>query len=115
MSADEKPIAWVGSAYNDLLAFPATARREVGHNLGLVQNGLMPEDFKPMEQIGPGTYEIQVRSTEGGQVIHRVFYVAKFPEAVYVLHAFQKNTRATSIHDIEVGRARYNVVLRHRH
>jgi phage-related protein len=86
----------------------------VGHNLGLVQNGLMPEDFKPMEQVGPGSYEIRVRTTEGGQVIHRVFYVAKFPEAVYVLHAFQKNTRATSMHDIDVGRSRYNAVLRHR-
>jgi len=94
------------------VAFPAAARREVGHNLGLAQNGLIPEDFKPMEQVGPGTYEIRVWTTEGGQVIHRVFYVSKFPEAVYVLHAFQKNTRATSMHDIDVGRSRYRSPFR---
>ena len=114
MSADEKPIAWIGSSYRDTLAFPASARREVGHNLGLVQNGMMPEDFKPMEQVGAGTYEIRVKTDEGGQVIHRVFYVAKFPEAVYVLHAFQKNSQTTSKHDIEVGRERYRTMLKSR-
>ena len=114
ISADEKPIAWIGSSYRDILAFPASARREVGHNLGLAQNEMMPQDFKPMEQVGPGTFEIRVRSEEGGQVIHRVFYVARFPEAVYVLHAFQKNSQRTSRHDIEVGRERYGAMLKSR-
>ena len=45
---------------------------------------------------------------------HRVFYVAKFPEAVYVLHAFRKTTRETSRHDKEVGKARYSEMLQYR-
>ena len=40
-----------------------------------------------MPQIGRGVYEIRIRVEEG---IFRTIYIAKFEEAVYVLHAFQK-------------------------
>lgn len=46
---------------------------------------------------------------------HRVIYVAKFPEAVYVLHAFEKKTRQTSRINVEVAVARYKQLLRERH
>ncbi len=112
--ADEKPIQWIGSSYRDLCGFPREARRQAGHSLGLVQHGLMPTDFKPFEEIGPGTYEIRISTEEGGNVQHRVFYVARFPEAVYVLHAFRKTTRETSEQDKRVGRARYKEMLQDR-
>ncbi|NOT57996.1 MAG: type II toxin-antitoxin system RelE/ParE family toxin, partial [Deltaproteobacteria bacterium] len=57
-----------------------------GTELQSVQRGENPNDFKPMPTIGSGVHEIRVRT----EVEHRVFYVAKFDEAVYVLHAFQK-------------------------
>ncbi len=112
--ADEKPIRWIGSSYRDLCDFPREARRQAGHSLGLVQHGLLPADFKPFEELGPGTYEIRIRTTEGGTLQHRVFYVAKFPEAVYVLHAFRKTSRETSAHDKQLGRARYKEMLQDR-
>jgi phage-related protein len=37
---------------------------------------------------------------------HRVFYIARFPEAVYVLHACEKRTRRTRQADLELARAR---------
>lgn len=74
----------------------------------------MPEDFKLFEEVGPGTYEIRISTGESGNVQHRVFYVAKFPEAVYVLHAFRKTTQETSRHDREVGRARYREMMQDR-
>jgi len=37
-------------------------------------------------------------------------YVAKFEEAVYVLHCFQKKTQATSLHDKRIAQARYRAV-----
>jgi phage-related protein len=40
----EKEIRWVGSAYDDLLAFPNDARKETGFQLGKVQAGLEPAD-----------------------------------------------------------------------
>lgn len=103
----EKPIRWMGSARRDLAAFPDEARRAVGYNLRLVQNGLMPEDWKPVETVGAGTYEIRVKSPPPDAAQYRVFFVAKFEEAVYVLHAFEKKSRKTSRHDLELGRARY--------
>jgi phage-related protein len=42
---------------------------------------------------------------------HRVFYVAKFEEAVYVLHAFEKRSRKTSRQDLETGRTRYGHIV----
>ena len=38
-------------------------------------------------------------------------YVAKFEEAVYVLHCFQKKTQATSKQDKDVAAARYRAVV----
>ena len=42
-----------------------------------------------MFAVGSGAYEIRVRVL--GEC--RVMYVAKFDDAVYVLHAFQKKTQ----------------------
>jgi phage-related protein len=63
----------------------------------------MPTDFKPMPAVGKGVYEIRVR-LDGAW---RVLYVAKFQEAVYVLHVFQKKTQKTAKEDIEVARRNY--------
>src|ERR1039457_5336389 len=90
---DEKQIRWVGSAYDDLLAFPKDARKEAGFQLGKVQAGLEPDDWKPFDQVGAGTREIRIREASG---IYRAMYVAKFEEAIYVLHCFQKKTQVTA-------------------
>ena len=38
-------------------------------------------------------------------------YVAKFEEAVYVLHCFRKKTQATSKQDKDIATARYRAVV----
>jgi phage-related protein len=106
-----KPIEWMGSSRKDLRAFPAEARREAGHDLFLVQKGKPPRDWKPMQSVGPGASEIRIRTWSGGRLEHRVVYVAKFREAVYVLHAFQKRTPATASQDLETARERYREML----
>jgi phage-related protein len=63
-----------------------------------------------MPSVGPGVVEIRVHS-EGE---FRVLYVAKFAEAVYVLHAFEKHTRGTRHLDLELGRKRLADVMRWR-
>ncbi len=47
----EKEIRWVGSAYQDLLAFAQDVRREAGFQLGKVQCGLEPDDWKPLSAV----------------------------------------------------------------
>lgn len=106
--SDEKEIRWVGSAYDDLLAFPDDPRRSAGFQLGKVQVGLDPDDWKPFDDVGAGTKEIRIREASG---IYRVMYVAKFEEAVYVLHCFQKKTQATSKQDKCIAEARYRAVV----
>ena len=105
---DEKQILWVGSAYNDLLVFPKDARKEAGFQLGKVQAGLDPADWKPFDEVGAGTREIRIREASG---VYRVMYVAKFDEAIYVLHCFQKKTQVTRKQDRAIAAARYRAVV----
>ena len=97
-----KEIAWIGSSLDDLRDFPDAARREAGHQPHLLQLGLKPDDWRPMPSVGAGVLELRIHD----DVEHRVFYVVKFAEAIYVLHAFEKKTRQTSQHDLDLGRQR---------
>ena len=104
----KKQIRWLGSAYDDLLAFPNDARKEAGFQLGKVQAGLEPTDWKPFDDVGVGTREIRIRDTSG---IYRVMYVAKFEEAIYVLHCFRNKTQVTRKQDKAIAAARYRAVV----
>ncbi len=101
-----KPICFVGSAREDLSAFPKSARARAGHELFMVQAGRDPDDWKPMADVGPGVREIRIRDTGGA---FRVIYVAKLHNAVYVLHAFQKKTAKTPHADLALAKQRYRV------
>ena len=102
-----RPIHFLGTARRDLGAFPDSARRQAGYELFMVQVGRQPADFKPLPSVGAGAYEIRIRAAAGA---FRVVYVAKFEEAVYVLHAFQKKTRKTSQTDIKLAAQRYRLI-----
>jgi phage-related protein len=97
-----KPLKFIGSSLDDLRNFPDEARRAAGFELHAVQSGLEPGDWKPMPVIGPGVKEIRIHLL--GE--WRIIYIAKFHEAVYVLHAFQKKTRKTRQQDIDLARQR---------
>ncbi len=101
-----KPLEFVGSSLDDLKGFPAEARRAAGFELSFVQRGLAPSDWKPMKAVGAGVREIRIHAL--GE--WRVVYVAKFAEAVYVLHVFQKTTQKTQREDIELARNRYRQI-----
>ena len=106
----EKPLRWLGALLDDLRAYPEDARRAAGNQLGRVQQGLLPTDWKPLTTVGPGVIEIRVHTA----VEHRVFYVAKFDESVDVLHAFEKRTRQTPPSEIALARKRLAALTRHR-
>ena len=63
-----------------------------------------------MPVVGPGAYELRIR-TDGA---FRVFYVPKFEEGIYVLHAFEKHSRLTSRNDLEIGARRFREVIQSR-
>ena len=105
-----KRIEWLGDSLECIRRFPDDARRASGHQLELVQAGEDPSDFKHMPSVGLGVQEIRVRI--GGAF--RVIYVAKFYEAIYVLHAFHKKSRQTNKFDIELARQRFKALLQER-
>ena len=86
----------MGSSKEDLRDFPEEARRQVGYQLEHVQEGVDPDDWKPMPAVGSGVREIRVRESSGA---FRCIYLATRPEGVYVLHCFQKRTQKTSQQD----------------
>ena len=106
----DKPLLWLGSSRAEVRAFPKDARQETGFQLRRVQQGLTATDWRPVKAVGPGVMEIRVHS--GGEF--RLFYVAKFAEAVYVLHAFQKKSAKAPWSHIEVAKRRYSELQRMR-
>lgn len=109
LMSHSKLVEFRGSALDDLRAFPIAARREVGYQLDQVQQGGEPDDWRPMRIIGPGAREIRVRDEAGA---FRVIYVAKFSDAVYVLHCFQKKTEKNSKTDLDLAAHRYRDLLK---
>ena len=105
-----KAIVWVGDSLVRMRAFPADAKRELGYQLERVQDEREPADWKPMPSVGAGVNEIRARI--GGA--YRVIYVAKFREAVYVLHAIQKKSSKTARRDIDLARVRFRALIRER-
>ncbi len=104
-----KPIEFLGDSLRSLREFPDDAKRDAGYQLDRVQHGLQPDDFKPMPTIGKGVEEIRVRDDTGA---YRVIYTARLADAVYVLHAFQKKTQATSKRDIDLAKQRFALLSR---
>jgi phage-related protein len=109
MPPPRKPIEFCGSALDDLRAFPEAVRRDAGFQLDQVQQGRDPDDWKPVKSVGAGVREIRVKDAAGA---FRVMYVAKFEEAVFVLHCFQKKTQKTSRADLTIGEDRYKALVR---
>ncbi len=103
----DKPIVWLAASIKLVRAFPIQARKEAGYQLYRLQQGLTPTDFKPLQNVGPGSFEIRLHRPYE----HRVIYVTKFQEAVYVLHAFEKKTQKTAKREIEIARKAYVEML----
>ncbi|MBA2351268.1 MAG: type II toxin-antitoxin system RelE/ParE family toxin [Burkholderiales bacterium] len=106
-----KPIRFVANSLEELQEFPQDARRAAGYQLDRIQRRSEPEGWKPLATIGPGVGELRIRAFSGA---FRVIYVARFEEAVYVLHCFQKTTRKTAQPDLKTARSRYRFVVRSR-
>ncbi len=63
-----------------------------------------------MQSVGASVREVRIH-VEGE---HRIIYLAKFEEGVYVLHAFPKKTQKTPRKDIEIAKARFQEVMQAR-
>lgn len=107
-----KNIIYLGNAEKEIAKFPVKAKQRIATALTVISAGLNlnPTEFKYIPAVGMGVYELRLKV----DVQYRVFYVAKFEEAVYVLHAFVKKTQQTSQHDLEIGTVRFKALMKER-
>jgi phage-related protein len=103
---DKKDVCFLGSSKEDIIAFPVDAKREAGYQIGLVQAGEDPSDWKPFSDIGTGVKEIRIHKDNE----FRIMYVTKFDECIYVLHAFVKKEQKTKQSDINLAKQRYKEI-----
>lgn len=103
-------LRWIGASYKTVCGWSKSVKQAAGYQLHLIQQGLDPDDWKPMQSVGAGVREVRIH-VEGE---HRIIYLAKFEEGVYVLHAFPKKTQKTPRKDIEIAKARFQEVMQAR-
>ena len=108
----ERPLYWVGSSKRDLLEFPEEVVDNIGYALSVVQYGGRPPSAKPWKGLGSGVSEIVEDDASG---TYRAVYTARFREAIYVLHAFQKKSPSgirTARPDVELVEERLKAARR---
>ena len=86
-----KPVRWVGSSRSDLRAFPKAARRHVGQALYAAQRGEEYPTVKALKGFA-GRAVLEIVVSHAGDA-YRAVYTARFRNAIYVLHAFQKKSK----------------------
>jgi phage-related protein len=91
MPEAERPLIWMGSSRRDVRGFPRQVRRDIGQALYAAQQGETDPAAKPLKGFGGGSL-LEIIADYGGDT-WRAVYTARFPEAIYVLHAFQKKSK----------------------
>lgn len=102
-------IHWVGDAKEVLSSFPQEAKSTLGYSLRRLQKGLLPDcDARRMESIGNGVWELK---TADERTWYRTIYLSRVGNALYVLHAFEKDSRKTDRRDLNIATRRYRAVM----
>jgi len=105
-----KPIIWIASTKDDLLALPEGVKDEIGHALYQAQKGGKSDKAKPFRGFGSAAVLEIVENNEGGT--YRAVYTVKFKEAIAILHVFQKKSKtgiATPKQDIDLIKNRFRM------
>lgn len=87
-----KPLVWVGPCLKDFRAFPDEVKSEMGYALFVAQNGGRHRKAKTFKGTGDAAV-VEILDDHRGDTF-RTIYTVRFASAVYVLHAFQKKSKA---------------------
>ena len=112
--AKPKPVHWIASSRKDLRKFPKGVRLTFGQALYDAQTGGKHPAAKPLKGFGGGGV-LEVVEDDAGNT-YRAVYTVKFAGVVYVLHAFQKKSKAgtkTPAGDIAKVRTRLEEAQKH--
>jgi phage-related protein len=92
INAALKPVRWVASSLKDLRSFPAEVQRNVGYALYAAQRGELDPSAKPLKGFR-GASVIEIVAPFDGDT-WRAIYTVRLKDVIYVLHAFQKKSKA---------------------
>lgn len=91
MAHNTRPVQWIKAARKDFEDFPEGAREHLLEALTFVAGGGFPGIAKPLHGFGSGVFELALRFRTDA---YRVVYAVQIEDAVWVLHAFQKKSKA---------------------
>lgn len=106
MARNTRPISWIKAARKDFEKFPEGARLEILRALTIAAEGGKADIAKPLQNFGGGVFEIAL--PYGGDA-YRTVYVLQLDTDLWVIHAFQKKSKAgikTPKEEIDLVRAR---------
>jgi len=106
MVRDTRPVSWIKAARKDFEEFPHGAQDEVLRALTIVAEGGHPDMAKPLKGLDSGILELALRFRGDA---YRVVYAVQLGDDVWIIHAFQKKSKAgikTPGQDIDLVRER---------
>jgi phage-related protein len=86
-----KQLTWLANSRSTVKSFPAAVRDDIGYGLYLAHLGEMSSKAKPLHGLGGGVMEIAAYNVSG---TYRTVYTVSIGESIYVIHAFQKKSKA---------------------
>ena len=101
-----KKLTWLADSRSNVKSFPAGVQDDIGYALYAAQLGEMSTKAKPLQGLGGGVMEIAANDESG---TYRAVYTVSIGDAIYVIHAFQKKSKAgiaTPKSEIELVRQR---------
>lgn len=87
-----KPVVWIGSSRSDLSSFPEDVKDTIGYALYIAQRGGKHADAKPLRGFG-GAGILEIVEDHVGDT-YRAVYTVRLAGRIYVLHVFQKKSKA---------------------
>jgi phage-related protein len=87
-----KPVVWVGSSRREFRGLPGEVKAHMGYALYIAQQGGKHRAAKPLKGFG-GAGVVEIMKDHRGDTF-RAIYTVRLAEAVYVLHVFQKKSKA---------------------
>ncbi len=86
-----RPISWIKAAKRDFEEFPEDVQGDMLSALTIAAAGSKSDKAKPFKDVDGGVFEIALRHRGDA---FRVIYAIKIGADIWVIHAFQKKSKA---------------------
>ena len=86
-----RPISWIKAARRDFEEFPDEVQDDMLNALTIAAEGSKSDKAKPFKGVDGGVFEIALRHRGDA---FRAIYAVKIGADIWVIHAFQKKSKA---------------------